>query len=81
MKTEKSTPPIVSVSQLRKEIATSLAVIQALEVTIRAIWDAGITDPQTAQELSFHVEAAQAAAYRWQAEAVRHGCDLKTDPA
>lgn len=77
---EKAPLILASAGQIKKELSTANIVLEALEATVRAIGDAGVTDPQTARELVFHLEAAQAAAHRWKVETIRHDRDLKTDP-
>lgn len=60
-----TTEVALSRAQIRLELESARKTVDRLARTIQLVGDAGVSDPETSNELEVHLGAAYAAAYRW----------------
>ena len=60
-----TTEGTLSRAQIRLELESARKTVDRLARTIQLVGDAGVSDPETSNELDVHLGAAYAAAYRW----------------
>ncbi len=55
-------------AQARIEREAAEIIVENVSNSLRELGNAGVSDPETSQELLMHLEAGLAATYRWLAE-------------